>query len=146
MSTVSSTPSDTTTDTPSGTSGWTGWVKFAGVILIVNGIFSVIQALVALIGPNTYYAVVNGNLFLIDVAGWGWWNLVVGVLLVLTGLALFAGATWARVIAVILAVISAVVQMYLVPVQPWWSVIVIGINVMIIYAVIARGNELRVER
>ncbi|WP_104092461.1 hypothetical protein [Arthrobacter sp. GMC3] len=125
--------------------GWTGWVEFGGVILFVSGIFSIIQALIALIGTNVYYTVVNGDLFLFNTTGWGWWNLMIGVLLILTGVSLLAGATWARVAAVVLAVVSMVVQMLLVPVQPWWSFIVIAIDVLIIYALIAHGDELRVE-
>ncbi|HUG51575.1 MAG TPA: hypothetical protein VLZ78_11320 [Terrimesophilobacter sp.] len=138
MSTVNSTHAATST-------GWAGWARFAAVILIVSGIFSAVQGLVALIGPNSYYVVANGDLFLFDVAGWGWWNLIIGVALLLTGLALFTGAMWARVVAVVLAVLSAVVQLLLVPAQPWWSFIVIAMDVLIIYAVIAHGNELSTE-
>jgi hypothetical protein len=135
-----------TVNQPAASTGWTGWVRFAGVILLVNGIFSGLQGLVALIGPDTYYAVARGTLFLFDAEGWGWWNLVIGVFLVITALALFSGATWARVVAVVLAVLSAVVQLLLVPAQPWWSFIVIAIDVLIIYALIAHGDELRTEQ
>ena len=138
MSTVNSARTSTTT-------GWVGWARFAAVILIISGIFSGIQGLVALIGPNTYYVVSGGDLFLFDVAGWGWWNLILGVALLLTGLALFTGALWARVVAVVIAVLSAVVQLLLVPAQPWWSFIVIAMDVLIIYAVVAHGEELRNE-
>ena len=138
MSTVNSARSSTTT-------GWVGWARFAAVILIISGIFSGIQGLVALIGPNTYYVVANGGLFLFDVAGWGWWNVILGVALLLTGLALFTGAMWARVVAVVIAALSAVVQLLLVPAQPWWSFIVIAMDVLIIYAVIAHGSELQNE-
>lgn len=139
MSTVNSTP-----HAPS--SGWTGWARFAGVILLVNGIFSGVQGLVALIGPNTYYAVTQGSLFVFDATGWGWWNLIIGVFLIATAFALFAGATWARIAAVILAIFSAVVQLLLIPAQPWWSVIVISIDVLIIYALIAHGAEYQAEQ
>jgi len=114
----------------------TDWMRFAGVILIVGGIFSLIQGLAALLGPDAYYGVVDGELLIFNVAGWGWWNVVIGALTLLTGLALLGGARWARIVAVILAVLSAIVQMILVPVQPWWSFIVIAIDVLIIYAVI----------
>ena len=124
---------------------WAGWVRFGAIVLLVSGVFSAIQGLIALIGPNTYYAVSGGSLFLFDVNGWGWWNLIIGVLLVLTGLALFTGAMWARVVGVILAIISAVVQMMLVPAQPWWSFMVIAMDVLVIYAIIAHGEELAVE-
>jgi hypothetical protein len=125
---------------------WAGWVRFAGVILLVNGIFSVLQGLVAVIGPDTYYAVVEGELFLFNVAGWGWFNLLLGILLIATAFGLFAEQNWARITAIVLAVISAVVQMLLVPVQPWWAVIVIAIDMTIIYALVARGDELRESR
>src|SRR6478735_5563859 len=114
------------------TSGWVGWVGFASIILILSGVFSLIQGFVALIGSNYYYAIENGSLFLFDLTGWGWWNLIIGALLVLTGLALFTGATWARVVAIIVAALSAVGQLLLVPAQPWWALIVIALDVLVI--------------
>jgi hypothetical protein len=124
-------------------SGWVGWVGFAAFILILNGAFSVIQGVVALIGSNYYYVVTNGSLILFDLTGWGWWNLIIGAVLVLTGLALFTGATWARIVAVIAASLSAIGQLLLVPAQPWWALIVIALDVLVIYAVTAHGRELR---
>jgi hypothetical protein len=128
------------------TTGWVGWSRFAGVILLVSGIFSALQGLVALIGPSSYYVLADGELFLFDLTGWGWWNLIVGVLLILTAIALFAGQLWARIVAIILAVISATVQLFLIPAQPWWAAIVIAIDVLIIYALTAHGEELRSDR
>lgn len=120
-----------------------GWGVFAGVIILISGVFSAVQGLVAVIGPNAYYLVTDERLFVFDVAGWGWWNLLIGLGLIATGLALFAGQTWARVVAIILAALSAVVQLLLVPAQPWWSLIVIAIDVLVIYALTAHGKELR---
>src|SRR4051794_38371101 len=117
------------------TSGWVGWVGFAAIILILNGAFSIVQGIVALWGSNAYYVINNGTLFLFDITGWGWWNIIVGVVGVLTGLALFRGLTWARVLAIIVASLSALGQLFLVPAQPWWSVIVIAIDILVIYAV-----------
>ncbi len=125
--------------------GWTGWVIFAGVILLISGIFSIVQGIVAVVGPNSYYVVTEGSLFLFDVAGWGWWNIIIGVLLALTAVALMAGQTWARVVAVILVIISAIGQLLLIPAQPWWSIIVIAIEILVIYALIVHGRELRAD-
>jgi hypothetical protein len=122
--------------------GWVGWVGFAAIILMLNGAFSALQGVVALIGSNTYYAATRVGLFLFDITGWGWWNLIIGVLLALTGIALLTGATWARVIAVILSGLSALGQLFLVPAEPWWSVIVIGVDILVIYAITAHGREL----
>ena len=126
--------------------GWVHWIAFASAILLVNGVFAVIEGLAALVGPDAYYRVVDGELLLFNVQGWGWWNIVLGVLLVLTSFAIARGATWGRVVGITLAMISMFVQMLLIPVQPWWSVIVIAVNLLIIYALVAHGDELRDER
>jgi hypothetical protein len=125
------------------TTGWVGWVAFAAAILVINGIFSAIQGLMAIIGPDTYFVTTEGGTFLLNVAGWGWYHLIIGLLLVLAGLALVSGATWARVLAVVLVILSMVGQFLLIPAQPWWSVIVIAIDFLILYAIIAHGSELR---
>jgi hypothetical protein len=123
-----------------------GWVQFAGVILLVNGIFSAVQGLAAILKADTYYAVVEGDLWLFDITGWGWFNLFLGALQIATAFGLFAEAGWARVVAIVLGVISSIVQMILLPLQPWWALIVIAINITIIYALVVRGDELRVTR
>ncbi|MEN2742429.1 hypothetical protein ABCS02_32020 [Microbacterium sp. X-17] len=124
-------------------SRWVGWVVFAGVVLIVAGLFSVLQGLMAIIGPNQYFVASSGGLWLFNVNGWGWWSLIVGALLVLTALALFAGQTWARVVAVVLAVLSALGQLVMLPAQPWWSLIIIAVDVLVIYALLVHGRELQ---
>lgn len=57
-----------------------------------------------------------------------------GLLLVLVAVALLAGQTWARVVAVILVILNAVGALLLIPAQPWWSMIVIAIDILVIYA------------
>ena len=103
---------------PVASSGWTGWVSFAGIILIINGVFIGLQGLVALTGPDTYYLSTPRALFIFDAQGWGWWNVAIGALLILTAVGLFSGAAWARIVAVVVAGLSAVVQLMLIPAQP----------------------------
>jgi hypothetical protein len=128
---------------PAASTGWTGWVHFAGVILNINGLLSSLLGLVALTGPDAYYLSAPGALFIFDAQGWGWWNVALGVFFIVTSLALISCATWARIAAVVVAGLSAVVQLMLIPMQAWWSLIVIAIDVLIMYAVIAHGEELR---
>jgi hypothetical protein len=125
------------------TTAWVGWGRFAAIVLLVNGIFSVIQGIVAIVAPEPYFVVARGSLFLLDLSGWGWWTLLVGILLILCGGALITGATWARVVAIILVILSACAQLLLLPAQPWWSMIIIAIDVLVIYALTAHGRELR---
>lgn len=127
--------------TTSKTTGWVGWIGFAGFILILNGVFSAVQGLAALIGSNIYYVVTDGVIYFFDITTWGWWNLIIGLLLLLTGIALLTGATWARIVAIIIASLSAIGQLLLLPAQPWWSIIVIAIDVLVIYALTAHGRE-----
>ena len=100
------------------------------------------EALVALFAPSGYFNVTRFGLFVMSVNGHGWWNLIAAVLFIATAAALLGGATWARVVAVILAALSAIEQLLLIPAQPWWSFIVIAIDVLIIYAVTAHGREI----
>ncbi|MBD3942992.1 hypothetical protein IF188_14955 [Microbacterium sp. NEAU-LLC] len=131
--------------TASGRTGWAGWGVFAGVILLISGVFGGLQGLVAIVGPDAYFAVVDGSLFLFDVQGWGWWNLIIGVLLILTGIALLAGQTWARVVAIILAALSAIGQLMLIPTQPFWALAIIAVDILVIYALTAHGRELAIQ-
>jgi len=124
--------------------GWVGWGVFASVLLLIAAIIEVLYGLAAIIGPNSaYFVAPDGDLFLFDVNGWGWWHVFIGVLLAVTALALFAGATWARVIAIILVSLNAIGQLALLPVQPWWSLIVLAIDVFVIYALTVHGRELK---
>ncbi|MFF2493728.1 hypothetical protein [Agromyces sp. NPDC058064] len=125
------------------TTGWVGWGYFAAIMLLVAGIFDAIYGLMAIIGPDSAYFVTNEGLFLMNVAGWGWWHLLIGIVLILASLALFAGATWARVVAIILAIVNAIGQLFLLPAQPWWSLIVIVLDILVIYALTVHGKELR---
>ncbi|MCD2443310.1 hypothetical protein LQ757_13590 [Agromyces sp. SYSU K20354] len=126
--------------------GWVGWGWFAGIVLLIAGIFDAVRGFIALLQPDSAYFVVNGNLFLLDVQGWGWWHLIIGALLILVAIALFTGATWARVIAIILAAVSAISQLALLPTQPWWSLTVIALDIFVIYALTVHGKEMKAAR
>jgi hypothetical protein len=125
--------------------GWVGWGRFAGVIIFISGVFGLLQGVVALIAPDPYFITTGGTLFLLDLSGWGWWHIVIGLLLMFTAAALFTGATWSRVIAIILCVLSAIGQLLLLPAQPWWSTIIIALDILVIYALTAHGRELAAD-
>lgn len=127
--------------------GWVGWGWFAAILVLIAGVFDAFYGLIAVLMPTSaYFAAVDGDLFLFNVAGWGWFHLITGLLLILTAFGLFAGATWARVIAVILVSLNALGQLFLLPVQPWWSLIVLTIDVLVIYALTVHGRELKAAR
>lgn len=124
--------------------GWTGWAVFAAIMMLIAGVFDVVFGLFAIIGPDSaYFVSTEGSLFLLDVSGWGWWHVISGITLLLVALALMQGATWARVVAIILVALNALTQITLLPVQPWWSLILLALDVFVIYALTVHGRELK---
>ncbi|RBM24195.1 hypothetical protein DI005_01195 [Prauserella sp. PE36] len=121
---------------------WTNWIGFAAVLMIVTGAFNVIAGLVALLNED-YYAVGPQGLLVFDLTAWGWIHLAAGALVLVTGLALFTGKAWAGVIAVVLLGLNAIAQLAFLPVAPLWGVLVIALDVVIIWAILAHGDEAR---
>jgi hypothetical protein len=126
--------------------GWVGWVFFAGLMLIMVGIFQAIDGLVALFKDDYYAVRPDGLVVNVDYTAWGWTHLIFGVLLVLVGLGLLMGQTWARVAGIILATLSAIANFAFIAAYPVWSIMIITIDVLVIYALAAHGKEVRAAR
>ena len=123
--------------------GWVGWVFFAGFIMIMQGIFNAIIGLTAIFN-NEWLVFTEDRVLLFDITTWGWIHLILGIVVAMAGSAIMRGATWARVVGVLGAILSAMGALTMVDVYPWWSLILIAIDVMIIYAITVHGKELDV--
>jgi len=127
--------------------GWVGWGWFAGILLIIAGAIDLIYGFIAIFQPgSSYFVVTDSQLVIFDVQGWGWWHVIFGVVLILVGIALFSGATWARVVAIVLAAFNGLSQLMVLPLQPWWSLIMLTLDILIIYALTVHGRELKAAR
>jgi hypothetical protein len=122
---------------------WAGLVVFAGVMLLMLGAFQVIEGIVALIRDDYYLVTRNGLVLTFDYTAWGWIHLIIGVIAVLTGIGVFLGRMWARVLGIIIAGLSALANMAFLPAYPIWSTIVIAFDVLVIYALARHGGEIR---
>jgi hypothetical protein len=122
--------------------GWVGWIWFAGLMLVMLGTFNIIQGLAAIFTDDVFVPT-EGGAILLDLTGWGWVHFLVGLLALLAGLGLFSGATWARVFAVIVVMINAIAQLASLNFHPVWSIIVITLDVLVIWALIVHGTEAR---
>lgn len=123
--------------------GWTAWILFAGVMMIMIGSFHAISGLVALF-EDDYYAVRPSGLVIdVDYTGWGWTHLLLGILVFAAGCGAMVGQVWARVVGVVVALISAVANMLFIAAYPVWSIIIITLDVIVIYALIVHGRELK---
>ena len=122
--------------------GWTGWIVFAAFIMILAGAFNVIQGLTAIFKHGMFVQVPGGAL-LLDLTGWGWVHLILGLLLIAVGLALTVGQTWARVVAIPLVALNAITELTFLPSYPIWAVLVITLDILIAWAIIVHGGEMR---
>ena len=115
-------------------SGWAvGGITFAATMMTMIGIFQIIAGLVAIFDDG-FYLVTENYTFDLDTTGWGWIHLLLGILLVLAGYGLFAGATWAVVTGIVLAGLSAVANFFFIPYYPFWSLLIIALDVWVIWA------------
>jgi hypothetical protein len=120
-------------------SGWAiGGITFAATMLVLIGIFQAIAGLVAIFDDD-FYVVTQNYTFDLDASAWGWIHLLLGIILVVVGYFLFAGAAWAGVTAIVLAVISAVANFFFIPYYPFWSILVIALDVWVIWALTRPG-------
>jgi len=128
--------------TESNYSSWAvGWAGFAGVMLIMIGIFDVIQGLVALFNDE-FFVVTQEWVFEFDITAWGWIQLILGVILIASGIGIFSGNVAARTVGVIIAGLAAIVNFAWLPYYPVWSIIVIAICIAIIWALTAHGRDI----
>lgn len=126
--------------------GWTGWLVFAGLLMLIGGSFSAITGLAAVFRDD-YYVVASDRLVVsLDYTAWGWVHLVVGVLVIAAGIGVTMGQVWARTVGVILAALSAITNFTFLPAYPIVMTIVITIDVFLIYALIVHGHEARTPR
>jgi hypothetical protein len=124
-------------------SGWAGWVVFGGVMLIMLGSFQIIQGLVALFDDGFYLVRSNGLVVDVNYNTWGWIHTIIGVVGVLAGLGLLVGNMVARITGVAVACLSAVVNLAFLSAYPIWSAIMITLDVIVIFAIIVHGRELK---
>src|SRR5215216_10234 len=125
------------------TSGWAvGFIMFAAIMMIMVGIFQALQGLVAIF-ENEFYVATRNYLFQFDATTWGWIHLLIGLVVAFAGYGLLSGRTWARAAAIALAVLSAIANFLFIPYYPFWSLLIIALDIVVIWAVAAHGGDLR---
>ena len=127
------TPPRTTTDRSISGAPWaTGLAVFAGVVMAAIGVNQVLLGIAAIADDEVYLAVPD-YVYSLDLTTWGWIHLVVGVLLIVTGLAVVTGKAWARAVGIALAFLTIVANFLFLPYYPIWSVLLIALGVAVIW-------------
>jgi hypothetical protein len=119
-----------------GGSAWaTGGTVFAGVLLFVDGVLAVLNGVVGIAKDNVYTRI-GDYTYKFSLTAWGWIHLVIGVLLILTGIGILKGAPWARWVGVVMAGLSVIANFMWLPYQPIWAIIAIALGVFVIWALL----------
>ena len=121
-----------------------GWIGFAGILMLVVGSIDFFQGLIAVF-EDEYFVVTGSGFLVLDLTGWGWFMMIWGVLLVLAGLGLLSAQSWARWFAIVVVSLNFIAQLgFLGNSQyPLWSLTVMALNIIVLYALTARWSESR---
>ncbi|MFD5875819.1 hypothetical protein [Streptomyces sp. NPDC060322] len=110
-----------------------GWTVFAGVMMIFGGAMAIFEGIAAIAKDDLFVSTRN-YVFQFSLTGWGWVHLILGIVVVVAGFAVFSGAVWARGVGVVLAGLLALANFLWLPYYPFWSIVLIAINVFVIWA------------
>ncbi|NIK59261.1 DUF7144 family membrane protein [Kribbella shirazensis] len=119
-----------------------GFVLFAGSLLMVIGLINVFEGLIALFSDERV-VMTRTNLVVVDVTGWGWTLLISGLLLMAVGAGLLVAQTWARITAIVLVCLHAVVQTAWLGAYPVWALLMIALDTLVLFALTARWADVR---
>ena len=126
-----------------GTSGWVGWIAFAGFMMVMLGMFQVLEGIVSLANDQYFLGTPNRMVFHLGYTTWGWLHLIGGAVVVVAGVGVFAGQTWARVVGTVVAVVSALLNLAFLAAYPIWSTLMIGLAVVVVMALTVHGSEIK---
>lgn len=117
-----------------------GWAAFAATMVLVVGVFNVIYGLAAIIEDDYFVAdeLLFGNLSL-----WGWVHLIIGVLQVITATLIYAGNDFGAILGIMFAGFNAIAALLAIGAYPVWSVIILVVDGLIIYALTVYGDALK---
>jgi len=121
---------------------WSGWIGFAGLMLMILGAIDFFEGLIAVI-RGEYYAFTSQGLIIFDTTTWGWLAMIMGVVLFLVGLGLTGGASWARWVAIILLVVNLLGNIGWVGSSDHqiWALTVVALEIIVLYALTARWSD-----
>ncbi len=118
-------------------SAWTGWVVFAGVMMVVTGAINVIEGIIALI-RRSEIVIAPDHLYVINLVSWGWTVLIFGAVVGLTGIGLLLGQTWARILGIVVVSLHAIAQVLWIGAYPLWSLAMLALDTVVLFALTAK--------
>ena len=106
---------------------------FAGVLLATVASFEILQGFSAVLNDDVFVSGLN-YVYEIDVTAWGWYHLFMGAVGLAAGIGILKGQVWANSVGIGFAVVSALGQFAFMPYYPFWSLAIIAMNILVIWA------------
>jgi hypothetical protein len=118
-----------------------GWIVFAALVLGIAGIMRIFDAIWAFryhnYIPSQYQAAIFGT----NLKTYGWVWLGVAAILILSAFGVMAGSQLSRWVGVFAGAVMAISAIWWMPYYPVWSLVYIGLGVMVCYGLVAFGGE-----
>jgi len=119
-----------------------GLVFFAAVMLLVVGIFNVIDGIAAI--ANSHVFVANAHYVIGDLRAWGWVALILGLLQLLAGGGVMIGNQAARWFGIAIIGLNLISQLFFIPAYPFWALTIIAFDVFALYGLCVYGSRANV--
>ena len=121
--------------------GWAvGLSLFAGVIMIITGVFTAMEGVVAL-ARNEVFVTTPRYVFAFDLTTWGWIHIILGIIVLAAGVGVLTGQLWALVVGITIAVLIMIANFAFIPYYPVWSLLIIALNVFVIWALCVYNRD-----
>jgi len=106
---------------------------FAAILMIIAGALGSLQG-ISLIAKEDYYVQPAGYWIDTGASTWGWWHLIVGLIVLAAGFGVISGAAWARWLGILFVGFQLITNFLFIPVQPWWAFTLILVDLWVIHA------------
>lgn len=121
--------------------GRSGWVTFAGIVGLVAGGYNALSGIAALADDDTIASQAKDVLFGIDLTGWGWFWLLVGLAQAVAGVLILRRNEWGRWLGICFAALSALITVFVIFVFPLWSIAVLTLDCLVLYGLITASED-----
>ena len=118
-------------------------IVFAVALLVTVGFFNLIDGIAAI--ANSHVFIANAHYVVGDLRAWGWVVLILGVLQLIAAIAILAGSQAARWFAVVVIGLNAIGQMLFIPAYPFWSLLIIAVDIVALWGLCAYGSRENLE-
>jgi hypothetical protein len=117
-----------------------GWVTFAALLAGIVAVYNILSGIAA-IAEDDQTEAIGQVLFDINITAWGWFWLILGVVQLVTAWLIYSRSPTGQMLGLVWAFIGASLSVFMIFAYPLWALAVLGINVLVIWALTANTEE-----